>query len=196
MRGDPALLWVGRLNQNKDPITVLAGFERALSALPNAHLTMVYHSDELLPVVKARVKAVPELAAAVHLVGRVRHDAMAAFYSAADLFVLGSHHEGSGYALIEALACGAVPVVTDIPTFRTITAGGSLGTLWPPGDGRGLAVALTDLAQRDLASHRAAIAVHFDQLLSWPAIGRQAMTAYRDVATRREGAQQQRRLSS
>ena len=47
---------------------------------------------------------------------------MAAFYSAADLFVVGSHHEGSGYSLMEACACGAMPVVTDIPTFRLLTA--------------------------------------------------------------------------
>ena len=43
---------------------------------------------------------------------------MAVCYSAADLFVVGSHHQGSGYALMEACACGAVPVVTAIPTFR------------------------------------------------------------------------------
>ena len=34
---------------------------------------------------------------------------------AADIFTLGSHREGSGYALTEALACGLPPVVTDIP---------------------------------------------------------------------------------
>ena len=194
VRGDPALLWVGRLNENKDPITVIEGFGRALPALPNARLTMVYHSDELLPLVKACLKAAPELASRVHLVGHVPWDAIAAFYSAADLFVLGSHREGSGYALIEALACGAIPVVTDIPTFRVITAGGSLGALWPPGDGRGLATALTHLWQRDVESLRAAVGVHFVHRLSWAAVGPQAMTAYRDVTARREDAQ--RRLSA
>ena len=43
---------------------------------------------------------------------------------AADLFVLGSHREGSGYSLIEALACGLPPVVTDIHAFRTLTGCG------------------------------------------------------------------------
>src|SRR4029077_5430864 len=32
--GPPAVLWVGRLNANKDPITVLDGFVRSLRALP------------------------------------------------------------------------------------------------------------------------------------------------------------------
>ena len=58
---------------------------------------------------------------------------MTTFYSAADLFVVGSHHEGSGYALMEACACGAVPVVTGIPTFRLLTGSGSIGALWTPG---------------------------------------------------------------
>ena len=32
--GSPAILWVGRLNANKDPLTVLDGFERALARSP------------------------------------------------------------------------------------------------------------------------------------------------------------------
>jgi len=43
---------------------------------------------------------------------------MASFYSAADLFVVGSHHEGSGYALMERARADSIPVVTGIPTFR------------------------------------------------------------------------------
>ena len=42
------------------------------------------------------------------------------YYGAADVFVSGSHSEGSGYALIEAMSAGVVPVVTDIPSFRAI----------------------------------------------------------------------------
>src|SRR5438876_111648 len=57
------------------------------------------------------------------MLGHVLHFRLAAFYSAADLFVLGSHDEGSGYAVLEACACGASPVVTDIPSFRRMTAG-------------------------------------------------------------------------
>lgn len=37
--GSPAVLWVGRRNANKDPLTVLDGFERALVDLPGARLT-------------------------------------------------------------------------------------------------------------------------------------------------------------
>jgi glycosyltransferase involved in cell wall biosynthesis len=132
LRGSPAILWVGHLDRNKDPLTVLRGFDRA-----------------------------------------------------ADIFVLGSHREGSGYALLEALACGAIPVVSDIPSVRAITRGGTLGALFPPGDAAACASALLTTAQREPAPLRAAIAAHFEATLSWPALGRRALEAYREIVERR-----------
>jgi glycosyltransferase involved in cell wall biosynthesis len=185
LAGEPAILWVGRLNANKDPLTVLDGFERALAALPGATLTMAYGSDDLLPDVRARIAASGRLRERVRLMGRVDPSRLRAFYSAADVFVLGSHHEGSGYALLEACACGAVPVVTDIPSFRAITADGTLGRLWPPGDAAALAAALDQIGRANCTELRARILDHFERTLSWPAIGRAAVAAYNDAADRR-----------
>lgn len=185
--GTPAVLWVGRLNSNKDPLAVLGGFERALGDLPDAALTMIYGADDLLPAVRDRLRRSAALAQRVRLIGHVPRDRMAAFYSAADIFALGSHHEGSGYSVIEACACGLSPVVTDIPTFRVITAGGSFGALWTPGDAASCAAALVGVARRDLSSERRRIGDHFDRALSWPAVGRRAMTIYEDVVARRRG---------
>jgi glycosyltransferase involved in cell wall biosynthesis len=183
--GAPAILWVGRLNANKDPLTVVDGFERCLAQLPGAVLTMVFGEADLLRAVQERLKASPALARRVRLAGRVPHHLMAAFFSAADLFVLGSHHEGSGYALVEACACGAVPVVTNIPTFRIITGNESPGALWTPGDAAGFARALVDVARRDLRSARVAVALRFARDLSWQAVGRRAMEIYGEVAAKR-----------
>jgi glycosyltransferase involved in cell wall biosynthesis len=184
MRGSPAVLWVGRLNANKDPLTVLDGFERSLAHLPDATLTMVYSTEELLSPVQRRVEGAPALRGRVRLVGAVPRDRMPMFFSAADLYVGGSHHEGSGYALMEACACGAVPVVTDIPTFRLLT-GGAAGALWAPGDAAAFACALADVAARDLDAERARLAVHFRNELSWDAIGRRALSIYEEVVARR-----------
>ena len=183
--GSPALLWVGRLNANKDPLTVLAGFERMVVSCPDATLTMVFGSDELLPEVRSKLSASPALGRRVRLVGYVPQEELPAYYSAADIFVIGSHHEGSGYALIEACACGAVPVVPSIPAFRAITGDGARGALWPPGDAIGLANALLEMARRDLAGLRAGLAVHFANELSWTAVGRRALDIYADVRARR-----------
>jgi glycosyltransferase involved in cell wall biosynthesis len=188
MAGAPAVLWVGRLNANKDPLTVLDGFEVSLALLPNATLTMIYGADDLLPAVQERLRASAVLRKCVRLVGRVPHHAMPTFYSAADVFVLGSHHEGSGYALLEALACGLTPVVTDIPPFRVMTEGGSLGALWAPGDAFSFAQALVEVGECPVACSRHRIFEHFDQALSWPAVGAHAMNVYREVLNRRRAA--------
>lgn len=186
--GSPAVLWVGRLNPNKDPLTILDGFELGLAELPDATLTLIYGEAELEAAVRQRVAASPRLRDRVRLAGRVARAELPAFYSAADLFVLGSHHEGSGYALIEACACGAVPVVTDIPPFRAIT-GAAVGKLWPAGQPAAFARALIAAARLDLAAESRRVADHFQRSLSWEAVARRALAVYADaLAWRREGA--------
>jgi glycosyltransferase involved in cell wall biosynthesis len=183
--GSPALLWVGRLIEMKDPITVLDGFERALELLPDAHLTMVYEREDLLKAVRARIGAGAALPGRVHLKGRLPHSSMSEQYAGADVLVLGSRYEGSGFAVIEALACGATPVVTDIPPFRVLTARGSVGRLWRPGDPGALVQALVHVAGQDRAALRQAAIAHFERELSWPVVARRAINVYRELIERR-----------
>lgn len=185
--GSPALLWVGRLDANKDPLAVLAGFERAQGAMRDATLTFVYGEDELLPEIRARLAASPELSRRVRLCGRIQRVELAEFYAAADLFVLGSHHEGSSFALIEALSFGLTPVVSDIPALRALTDDGRIGFLFPPGDPHGVATALEAAGRTDLDARRALVRAYFDRELSWPAVGRKALGCYR-AAERRYAA--------
>src|SRR5262249_12754406 len=76
MLGAPALLWVGRLNTNKDPHTVLQGFEFAAGQLPDATLTMIFHTDDLAGALRARIDASPLLRERVRLAGAVPHGEM------------------------------------------------------------------------------------------------------------------------
>jgi glycosyltransferase involved in cell wall biosynthesis len=182
---NPAVLWVGRLDDNKDPLTVLAAFEQALVELPDARLTMVFSGDVLSPLVQERVRRSPALRQSVRLLGGIMHATLARLYSAADLFVLGSHHEGSGYALLEASACGCVPIVTNIPSFHAITNNGTLGVSWTPGDAEGCRMAMVSAARSDLTAASAAVRDHFECELSWAAVGRAAKRAYQDVIDRK-----------
>ncbi len=178
--GAPALLWVGRLNPNKDPLTILDGLERALPALPDAALTLVFGESELLPEVTRRIAASPLLSSRVHLAGRIAHAELPAFYAGADLFLLGSHSESLCFALVEALSFGVTPVVTDIPSFRALTDGGRVGALFPVGDAGALAAALIRLgvAASDRAARRAIVRAHFEATLSWPVLARRALEIY------------------
>jgi glycosyltransferase involved in cell wall biosynthesis len=183
--GSPALLWVGRLNRNKDPHTVLRGAAAFFERHPGARLTMVYASADLEREVRDEVARSPTLVSRVRLVGRIPREEMPAYFSAADLFVLGSHREGSGYAAIDALACGACPVLTDIPSFRAITGDGSVGALWRPDDDTSLTEALDRAARMVAEDTRQACRTLFEDRFSWPVIGRRAMQIYEDVLASR-----------
>ena len=183
--GTPALLWVGRLDPNKDPLTILAGFERAAATLPEAALTLAFGDDKLLPEVRSRVASSPVLGPRVHLRGRVDRADLPALYRGADLFLLGSHREVASFALIEALSFGVIPVVTEIPAFRVLTDAGRLGALFPPGDVDALARAIGRLARADMFALRALVRAHFTRELSWSALGTKALGIYRAAVARR-----------
>jgi glycosyltransferase involved in cell wall biosynthesis len=178
--GDPVILWVGRLTTNKDPMTVLDGLELAMPALPGARVMMVFGDDTLIEAVEQRVRSSETLRDRVLLAGRVSRDELPNYYSAADVFVSGSHFEGSGYALIEAMAAGLIPVVTDIPSFRVIA--GDSGARWPAGDANAFASALQRVCNGDLEDQRARVSTQYDRALRWESIAARTIAEYQALA--------------
>ena len=178
--GDPALLWVGHLDRNKDPLTVLDGVSLAARHLRGLQLWCCFGNAPLMDKVRARVDGDPMLAGRVHLLGRVPHASIRTLMSAADFLVQGSHREGSGYAVIEALACGLPPIVTDIPSFRTLTSHGTVGRLWPRGDASALGQALVQMAALPRADLRTTARAKFERDLSSAALGRALRAVYLD----------------
>lgn len=184
--GSPAVLWVGRLDANKDPVTIVRGFALFAERHPGASLTMVYGTSDLEADVRRTIAESPLDPTRIRLVGRVPHDDLAAYYNAADFFVLGSRREGSGYAVVEALACGTIPVLTDIPSFRTLTDRGNIGgALWNPGDSTSFASSLERAWSGYQAGSRAAARALFERRFSWPAIGQRAIQIYHQVRSHR-----------
>ncbi len=181
MHGDPCILSVGHLVPDKDPLTVLAGFRAAAPQLPDAQLWFYFGAAPLLERIRAQVAKDPVLRGRVHLVGRVPHEHIEQAMRSADLFVSGSHHEGSGYALLEALACALPPVVSDIPSFRVFTAEGTIGALWARGNADALCRALLALAREPREAARRATRAHFERELSFAAVGRKLRTTYLDL---------------
>lgn len=176
--GDPAVLWVGRLEANKDPLTALAAIERAAEELPGLRLWCCFHRADLLVEVHARINASPLLKERVRLLGPVPHGEVENLCRAADLFLTCSHAEGSGYALIEAIACGAAPVASDIPSFRALTGRGAIGALAPPGDTAAFASALIAVARQPAVERRRRVIEHFQRELSFATVGAKLCAAY------------------
>ena len=186
LMGAPVVVWAGRLDENKDPLTVLNGFEQALTHKPAMRLYIAHRGDGLLQAVQDRIERSPLLREAVRLLGHVPHTQMEALYQSADYFVLGSHHEGSGISLVEALACGVVPVVTHIPPFFSITKSGAVGRLWVPSNADDFARALLEVQQQPHNKLSAAVTEHFASALSFEAIGRKALQAYETAYARKQ----------
>ncbi|HEX3386522.1 MAG TPA: glycosyltransferase, partial [Mucilaginibacter sp.] len=78
----------------------------------------------------------------ITLVGELPHDELQYWFNSADFTLSASHYEGSGTAVCEAMSCGCVPIVTDIPSFRMITDNGRCGLLYEPGNEHALLDAL------------------------------------------------------
>ena len=164
-------LWVGRLDKNKDPLTVLTAFKQYLVQYPDAHLYMIYQTEDLLAEIETVIELNSTLNNTVHLVGKVEHNELPYWFSAADFFISGSHSEAAGYALIECMACGCIPIVTNIPSFRKITAEGKYGLLYEPGNINMLYDTLIKTTNLNSAALSADIVKHFSERLSFSALG-------------------------
>lgn len=178
------LLWVGRLDENKDPLTVISGFEQLWNKYPDLRLLMVYTDEKLLKEIKSRMEMSNVLTQNVILVGKVPNMDLDWYYSSADIFVLGSHYEGSGFALCEALACGCIPLVTDIPSFRMMTNQGKLGSLWNPGDRESFVMSAEKVLSCDKEKLSDAAILFFEQALSYEAIAKKQIAMFNSVLKR------------
>jgi glycosyltransferase involved in cell wall biosynthesis len=71
---------------------------------------------------------------AVNFIGRVSHEAMPGLLGQSDVYVSTSLSDGTSVSLLEAMAAGAFPVVTDIPANREWIRDGENGFLIPVKD--------------------------------------------------------------
>ncbi len=173
INGDFNFLWVGRLDANKDPLTVLQGFEKYLHVNPNAKLYMIFQSDEMFGRILQFINKYQLLQAAVYMLGKVIHSELPVWYNSADFYISGSQREAGGYALLEAMACGCIPVVTDIPSYRKFTGSGQYGFLFAPGNSDQLFKTLSQLKDINRKKLSDAIIQHFGNTLSHAAIAKQ-----------------------
>lgn len=164
--------WSGRLHPIKDPLTTLRCFELLVAQRPEVRLLMTFRTSELLHEIVAFLAARPAVRERVRMLGEWPHERMPVLFSAADFFVQSSISEVGGNSLVEAMSCGAIPVVTDIPAFRALTDEGRVARLFPPGDAEAMARAFTTLTEQDRSSLASRVRTHFVERLSYPALAR------------------------
>ena len=106
----------------------------------------------------------------------------------AAVYVSTAESDGSSISLLEALACGAYPVLTDIPGNRRWVDDGVNGRLVPPGDAAALGTALAE-AMDDTSARERAMAINVERAreASWPAVVEQVRAVYASVIEESRG---------
>lgn len=136
--GDPVLVAVGRLREQKDFPTLVKAFARVRSQR-KAKLMILGDGSERIRL--ERLVADMSLSDDVALPGYTENPY--AYLARAAAFVLSSRWEGLPTVVVEALSCGAQVVATDCPSGpREILADGRYGQLVPVGDPAAMATAL------------------------------------------------------
>jgi glycosyltransferase involved in cell wall biosynthesis len=147
---------------------------------------MLFGDDTLIEAVDDRVRSSPTLSEHVTLVGRSSRDEIPNYYGAADIFISGSHSEGSGYALVESMAAGVIPVVTDIPSHRAIA--GDAGALWPAGAAAACARALLQVCATNLTEQKKRVLERYQAVLRWDAIATKTIREYQSLVEAKRAA--------
>lgn len=164
-----SFLWVARLDKNKDPITVLNAFSEYVKFEPKAVLNMIYENTTLLIEVENIIKE-KSLNKNIKLIGKINHKNLENWFQKSSFFIMGSHKEGGSIALIEAMACGCIPIVTNIPANVKMTNHGKCGFLFEPGNNKELNEILLNLIGVNLEKMRKEVISTFQQEMSHFAI--------------------------
>ena len=170
MRGSPVFVWNGGLHKRKDPLTALKGFSLIRRQWAEARLYMIYVSQEMLKDVQQAIADDPHLTSSVEMRGFIPPASVENFLNSADFIVQSSLSEYSGYSVLEAMACGVVPVVTDIPSFRAMTNDGRHGVLFPVGNYELMAEQVLARDLSDLPAVSQGVRAFFAEALSYDAI--------------------------
>ncbi len=126
---------VGRLSDQKDPITMIEAFGIISKPFPNAHLALV-GDGELKGKILEKIDQL-KLKDRVHLTGNKNKPW--SVYHSMDLFIMSSIYEGLGRSITEALSCGVPVVCTDVEGVPEIVRDNITGILVPPKDSNKLA---------------------------------------------------------
>ncbi|MBA3374729.1 MAG: glycosyltransferase family 4 protein [Actinobacteria bacterium] len=126
---------VGRLEQVKDPLTLLA----ALRRLEDKGLRLSFVGAGTMQAQLADEVQAAGLDNRVELTGLIPRDDVFVRFARSDLFVSASRGEGLPVAVIEAMATGCPVVLSDIPPHRELAEGVDFVPFVPLGDVQGFA---------------------------------------------------------
>jgi len=174
---EPGLLLSTRMHEDVyDLATVIEGAARVLAARPGTQLVLAGDGSRRPELERLAAARLPR--GRHRFVGRLAPAELAGWLARAEVYISASHSDSTSQSLLEAMAAGALPVVSDIEGNREWVgegerdAGGAkalgLAQLFPPGDAAGFASAIERAladpvwAERARARNAAVIAARGD----------------------------------
>jgi len=181
LTGDANFLWVGRLNANKDPMTVLRAAGIYFEINKDARLYMIFQTSECLPEMNEYLNNHPLLRQRVILVGKMDSVALADWYNACDFFISASHAEAAGYALMEALSAGCIPIVSRIASYEALLEGCVDAFFFEAGEANDLASQMSKSATLDRCETTSRIRNFFDSHRSPRAVAENLLALFSEL---------------
>jgi L-malate glycosyltransferase len=166
LRPGPLVLSPRSLKAVYNPVDIARAIPKILEQVPAAQFVVRTHvcDLDLLGQFQAIVQD-SEAAAAVHYVGDLpAEQAVADLYRAADVIVSVPSSDGTPSSVLEAMACGAVPVLSDVPSLHEWVRHECEALFVPIGDVTAISAAVIRLLANDTL--RSAMAANGSQLVS------------------------------
>ncbi len=184
----PYILYAGTVRVHKNVPRLVEAFavlRHKLENHPVYHdLRLVIIGDELSknPAVR-RAVAHSRIESAVRFLGFVPIETLRVFYSSAETFAFPTLYEGFGLAPLEAMACGAPVVASDLPSL--VEAVGEAAELVSPDNvfdiERGLREVLLNDERREWLRQAGRVQA---QRFHWESTAQQVLAIYREVAAK------------
>lgn len=132
--------------------TVIEAAARVLASQPHATLVVAGDGSQRAGLERMATTRLP--AGRWRFTGRLAPEAMAALLARAEVVISASRSDSTSVSLLETMACGAVPVVSDLEGNREWVTDGDGARLFPVGDASACAAAVTRvLADPTWAAH-------------------------------------------
>jgi glycosyltransferase involved in cell wall biosynthesis len=133
--------FAARFEERKGIVELMSAWEIVVREVPEAHLVLIGAGGAL----ESDMKAWAATTDRVHVLG-FRED-MPEVLAGLDVFVMPSHFEGFGIALVEAMAAGAGVIAASASNLPELVTDGVEGLLVPVKDPGALAAAIIDLCR-------------------------------------------------
>ena len=189
LAGRAVILFVGRLQPLKQPEAAVRAIAELTRRNPDlaGRITLVVVGGPsgrggVQPSSLATLASDLGIAGSLRLEGTVPHDLIPRYYRAADVVLIPSRSESFGLVAIEASACGAPVIASDVGGLRVAIRDGVTGLLVPSFEPAAYADAISRvLTDASLAGAMGSAGAHFARRFDWRRAAFDLLAIYEDL---------------